>query len=116
VVDSPTDGEPFHSIVDLTAGWFGTQQVGSLVRYPLLGSIAEGSVDNRIPSSATTRLGRSFPKGIDNPSRWLIGKYGESVPMSSVGLAVHVLVVNEEFGSVAAVTSQHSLGFLRPQR
>ena len=115
-LDGSTGCNPCHSLVDFTAGWLGTQKVGSIVGDALFGAMTECSVDYRIPSGATTGLGGALPKGVYNPSGWLVGECGKPVPMSSLGFAVHVHVVNEEFTFLAAATSRHSRCFWCPER
>ena len=49
----------------------GPENLGSLVGYLMLGAVAQGAVDDRVPGFATVGFGGSFSEGVGDPFGWL---------------------------------------------
>ena len=93
-------GEPCDALCDVAARRLGTEEVGSFVGYSLVGPVAECSVDDRVPSSATIRISGPLSQRVSDPLGRLVGKGGESVRMSVASLTVRFQVIGEKFASV----------------
>jgi hypothetical protein len=103
VLDRATGCDPCDALGDVAAGWLRSEKLGSLVGYLMLGAVAQGAVDDRVPSYATVGFGGSLSEGVGNPFGWLVGDGGESVAMSVVGFAVQVQVVDETLRFAAVI-------------
>jgi hypothetical protein len=70
---SSSGSDPCDVLVDVTAGWPWSEEVGYVVGYAVFRAVAECPVDDSIPGSATVVIGGSFSEVVDYPLERLVG-------------------------------------------